>query len=310
MDKLVEYRELGFGSRLKRLSDTLMRDVKKVYKSLYIDFDPYLFPIFKTISDVGNISTGDLSEVLQISQPAVTQFINTLKKKELVSIQTDSDDKRKKLISLSRKGNELADRLQPIWRILQEELTSFIQREPTSFMDHIQLTERRQEEKSLYNRIMERIREDVEILEYDSQYNQIFHDLNINWLETFFYVEPHDKEVLENPKSYIIDNQGYIFFAKFNNEIVGTVALINEKECYELSKMAVSPKYQGLKIGQKLMDKCIQFSKDQGWEQIMLYSNRILTPAINLYRKVGFEEVEVEKDVYYERADIKMILRL
>ncbi len=42
----------------------------------------------------------------------------------------------------------------------------------------------------------------------------------------------------------------------------------------------------------------------------MLYSNRILIPAISLYRKVGFQEVEVEKNVYYERADIKMILRL
>ena len=150
----------------------------------------------------------------------------------------------------------------------------------------------------------------IKIINYHSKHDQDFHDLNIEWLETYFYVEPHDREVLENPKSYIIDNQGYIFFAKFNDEIVGTVALINEKECYELSKMAVSPKYQGLKIGQKLMDKCIEFSKEQGWEKIMLYSNRILTPALNLYRKVGFEEVELEKDVYYERADIKMILRL
>jgi ribosomal protein S18 acetylase RimI-like enzyme len=152
--------------------------------------------------------------------------------------------------------------------------------------------------------------EKITIINYDPQYDQVFHDLNIEWLETYFYVEPHDKEVLENPKSYIIDNGGYIFFAKFNDTIVGTVALINEKEGYELSKMAVSPQYQGLKIGQKLMDKCIQFSKDQGWEKILLYSNRSLIPAIQLYRKVGFEEVPLEKDVYYERADIKMVLRL
>ncbi len=310
MDKLIEFRELAFGSRIKRLSDALMRDVKRVYKSLYIDFDPYLFPTFKVINDLEQVSTGDLAKVLQISQPAVTQFINILKKKELVLIHPDKQDKRRKLISLSKKGVELVERLEPIWEIMQLELTNFIQREPTSFMDHIQLTERRQQEKSLYQRIMERIREEVVLLNYDSQYDQVFHDLNIEWLETFFYVEPHDTEVLENPKSYIIDNGGYIFFAKFNGEIVGTVALINEKECYELSKMAVSPKYQGLKIGQKLMDKCIQFSRDQGLEKIMLYSNRILTPAINLYRKVGFEEVELEKDVYYERADIKMILKL
>jgi DNA-binding MarR family transcriptional regulator/N-acetylglutamate synthase-like GNAT family acetyltransferase len=306
----METRELGLGSRLKRLSDTFMRDVKNVYKSLYIDFDPYHFPIFKTIHDEQSISIGDLSTALQITQPAVTQFVNTLKKKELISITSDKNDGRKKLISLSTKGTQLIERLQPIWRIMQEEVQAFIDREPTTFMDHIQLTERRQQEKSLYHRIMERIQEQVELLDYDPAYDQIFHNLNIEWLETFFYVELHDTEVLSNPKSYIIDNEGYIFFAKFNNEIVGTVALINEKECYELSKMAVSPKYQGLKIGQKLMNKCIEFSREQGWNQIMLYSNRILTPAINLYRKVGFEEVELEKDVYYERADIKMILRL
>ena len=150
----------------------------------------------------------------------------------------------------------------------------------------------------------------VEIIDYHPTYDAIFHDLHIEWLERYFYVEAHDKEVLEHPKSYIIDNGGFIFFAKYQGEIVGTVALINEKECYELSKMAVSPKYQGLKIGQKLMDKCVEFSKEQGWKKIMLYSNRILEPAINLYRKVGFEEVALEKDVYYERANIKMILRL
>lgn len=150
----------------------------------------------------------------------------------------------------------------------------------------------------------------VEIIKFSTEYSKIFHDLNVEWLKKYFYVEPHDKEVLGNPQSYIIDNGGFIFFAKFNDEIVGTVALINEKECYELSKMAVSPKYQGIKIGQKLMDYCIEFSRKQGWEKIMLYSNRILEPAIKLYRKVGFEEVEVEKDSYYERADIKMILKL
>ena len=157
---------------------------------------------------------------------------------------------------------------------------------------------------------LQRIRKKVEIIDFDSSYSKEFCDLNIEWLEAYFYVEPYDKEVLENPESYIIDKQGYIFFAKFNDEIVGTVALINDKECYELSKMAVSPKYRGLKIGQKLMDKCIRFSSEQGWDKIKLYSNTILTPAINLYRKVGFEEVELEKDVHYERSNIKMVLRL
>lgn len=152
--------------------------------------------------------------------------------------------------------------------------------------------------------------ESIKIIQYNPQFDKDFYNLNIEWLETYFYVEPYDNEVLSNPKTHIIDKGGFIFYALLNDEVVGTVALINEKECYELSKMAVSPKYHGLKIGQKLMDTCIQFSKEKGWNKIMLYSNRILTPAINLYKKVGFKEVDLEKDAHYERANIKMILDL
>jgi len=133
--------------------------------------------------------------------------------------------------------------------------------------------------------------------------------LKFNW-KLHFYVEPYDHKILGDPQSYIIDKGGYIFFAEINSKIVGTVALINEKECYELSKMAVSPEYQGLKIGNKLIDYCIEFSKQQGWKKIMLYSNTILKPAINLYKKVGFKEVKLEPDVHYDRANIKMVLKL
>ena len=95
---------------------------------------------------------------------------------------------------------------------------------------------------------------------------------------------------------------------KYNNEIVGVVSLINQKTFFELSKMAVAPKYQGLKIGEKLMDFCIQFAKNQQWKSVTLYSNRKLIPAIELYKKTGFKEVELEKKSHYERSDIKMLL--
>ena len=114
MDKFLEFKELAFGSRMKRLSDLLMRDVKKVYKSLYIDFDPTLFPIFKTIGDEQMISIKELTDLLKITQPAVTQFVNKLEQKELISIHVDENDRRKKIISLSEKGIKLTERLKPI----------------------------------------------------------------------------------------------------------------------------------------------------------------------------------------------------
>lgn len=149
----------------------------------------------------------------------------------------------------------------------------------------------------------------IEIIPYRKEFNQHFYNLNIEWLETFFYVEEHDKEVLENPESYILDNGGFIFFALLNNEVVGTVALMNEKEGWELSKMAVSPEYRGLKIGQQLMQFCIDFAKEREWNEILLYSSTILKNALYIYRKYGFREIPIGNSPY-SRGDIKMVLKL
>ncbi len=310
MDKLQQFQELAFGSRLKRLSDLFMKDAKRIYKHLNIDFEPSLMPVFKTIIDEKEISVGEIASMLEISQPAVTQFVNNLQKRKLLKIVLDKDDKRKKKITLSKKGIEIKERLEPIWKIIEEELKKMTNNTPVSFMEHIRLTEQKQKENSMYNRIINRLKETVEIIDFKNEFANDFYNLNVEWLEKYFYVEPYDKKVLSQPKEYIIDNNGYIFFATYNNKVVGTVALINQTDFYELSKMAVSPKYQGLKIGQKLMNHCIEFAKKQGWESITLYSHRSLVPAINLYKKVGFVEVELEKDSHYERSDIKMKMSL
>ena len=151
-----------------------------------------------------------------------------------------------------------------------------------------------------------------EIVPFYSKYTSSFYDLNIEWLTTYFYVEPYDEEVLSKPKHYIIDKGGFIFFALLNNKVVGTVALMpTDKEGrFELTKMAVSPEYRGMKIGQKLMQHCIEFSKNKGFNTLLLYSNRRLEDAIYIYKKYGFIEINLEANSPYKRGDIKMQLSL
>ena len=92
----------------------------------------------------------------------------------------------------------------------------------------------------------------IEILPFDTIYTQTFYELNIEWLQTYFYVEPFDEEVLSQPKKYIINKGGHIFFVKCDDAIVGTVALMATDNAlvFELTKMAVLPGLRGYKIGQ------------------------------------------------------------
>ncbi len=151
----------------------------------------------------------------------------------------------------------------------------------------------------------------LEIIPFDPQFATAFYDLNIEWLSTLFEVEPFDKKVLSDPETYIINKGGYIFFAKLDEDIVGTFALIPlpEQEAYELTKMAVSPHYRGQKIGQQLLTFCIDFATRKNDFRLLLYSSRKLENAIHLYRKLGFVEIPVESDCVYERCDIKMEYR-
>lgn len=151
----------------------------------------------------------------------------------------------------------------------------------------------------------------IEIISYQPEYARDFKDLNLDWLNKFFWVEPHDEDVLSNPKDFIIAPGGNIFFAKEGETILGTVALMRiEPDVFELTKMAVTPRAQGKKIGQKLMEHTLQFAKDQGWKSLIIYSNRKLENAIYIYKKYGFQEIPIEENNPYSRGDIKMKLDL
>lgn len=153
---------------------------------------------------------------------------------------------------------------------------------------------------------------EVNIINFKNEYEKHFYDLNIEWLNNFFEVEEYDHKILSNAKKYIIDKGGKIFFAIIGDKIIATVALMpTENELiYELTKMAVKPKYRNKGIGKKLLNKCIEFSNYNGYESIILYSNRKLGNAIHLYKLFGFEEIKMEIKSPYSRANIKMIKKL
>jgi GNAT superfamily N-acetyltransferase len=149
------------------------------------------------------------------------------------------------------------------------------------------------------------------ILPYSCELKQYFIDLNIEWLNNYFYVEPHDADLLNNCEKVIIDKGGYIFFYENNDDILGTFALIKITDTiFELGKMAVSPNSRGKGIGQKLLQFCIDFAKSKEWEKIILYSNTKLENSIYIYRKFGFKEVAIETNNPYSRGNIKMELKI
>jgi ribosomal protein S18 acetylase RimI-like enzyme len=146
----------------------------------------------------------------------------------------------------------------------------------------------------------------VQIIPFAVELREYIKILNVEWLQKYFRIEDRDEIVLSNPEDEIIAKGGFIFYAQYNNQIVGTVSLLKVSESvYEVSKMAVTQGVQGLGIGKLLLENCFAVAKEKEASALILYSNKSLTSAIHLYHKYGFIEIPLESGIY-ERADIKM----
>jgi N-acetylglutamate synthase-like GNAT family acetyltransferase len=169
--------------------------------------------------------------------------------------------------------------------------------------------------KDMFSRVSDKIKqkqnEAVEIVEYRPEFKTYFRDLNYEWLNKYFSVEKADRKMLNNPEEEIINHGGSVYFAKSNNEIVGTAAMVKyDSQTYELAKMAVRENERGKQVGKKLAEYIIYKAREKKAKTLFLDTSLKLTPALNLYKKLGFEQVEFDNVSKYKRSTIRLALKL
>ena len=152
---------------------------------------------------------------------------------------------------------------------------------------------------------------DLNIVSYKKKYKADFEKLNREWIEEFFQMEDEDFYTLQNPESYVIEKNGEIFFALYDQKVIGTAAMIPFSDgIFELAKMSVMKGYQGRGVGKLLLKRCIQFAQEKQADEIFLLTNDVLKPALNLYLSCGFKIKDKYDDERYKRGNTKMTLMI
>jgi GNAT superfamily N-acetyltransferase len=101
------------------------------------------------------------------------------------------------------------------------------------------------------------------------------------------------------------DGYEFLLLAKKSNEPIGAVGLKKHStEVCEMKRLFVYPHIQRSGAGEALSIKLIEEAKKHGFKKMLLDSLRRLEPAVALYRKLGFVEIEPynynpEDDVIY-----------
>ena len=314
-DLITQLGELAFASRLRRLSENLMKDVNRVYARCETEFQARWFPVAYLLSRESPLPLTTIARRLHLSHPAVNQIAGDMSRKGLLKSSKDAGDGRRRLLALSEKGRATVDRLKPVWSDIDTETSRMLRSTGHDVLDLVSQIESTFDETDLFGRIMGRVKarqlDAVEIVDYRPHLKKHFRNLNLEWLREYFRVEAADERVLSNPNGRIIKDGGCILFARLEGEVVGTTALLKkETATFELSKMAVTGRFRGRQVGRKLAEAAIERARHLGAATLVLETSPRLKAAVNLYRKLGFRTLNGKGTATYTRESIVMQLEI
>jgi ribosomal protein S18 acetylase RimI-like enzyme len=122
--------------------------------------------------------------------------------------------------------------------------------------------------------------------------------------ETLVYtivpVEPYEREVPAEDIEYGFDEAGpTIFFAEVDGELAGRIKMLRwwNRFAY-VEDLVVNPEYRGTGIGRQLLERGIQWARENEFPGVMLETQDDNVPACTLYQSCGFVLSGFDRNVY------------
>ena len=309
---------IAIATRLKNLTDRLMTDGLLIYKDIQSDFEPRWFAYLNLLNDRGPLSVTEIADQINQTHPTIIQLAKVLEKKDLIKSEKDENDSRRRILSLSENGRQLVDQHQLTWQAFRAAVDELLGNLDPDFLEKLSQLEDLLQQQGMYSRINQKLLEfedhdRVEITQYTAQHKNSFYELNKDWLEEFFEIEPRDEFILSHPQEEILDKGGRILFMKKGVRVVGTVAIIQKSQTNcELAKMAVEKDCRMEGFGQLLLSSAIRKALCMGFNRMELFTSPALVAANKLYHKNGFLDIAMSEQelALFHRPTIKMELNL
>lgn len=148
----------------------------------------------------------------------------------------------------------------------------------------------------------------IKVVPFQDRYSEDFKSISLEWLEEYIGVEEADYQILNDPVGMIIQKGGLILLAFDEHEVVGTICLERTTGKNMITKLGVKKSHRGKGIGKKLCMSALEEAQKLGCVEVWLETSQKLQTAIQLYRKLGFEDMNAKDRS--SRCDVLMKLVL
>lgn len=104
--------------------------------------------------------------------------------------------------------------------------------------------------------------------------------------------EPEDLRAMADPVAYYGASGGVALAALLDGEVVGVVAVKGLGDAgFEFCKLVVTDAARGHGVGRALVQACLDYCAEQGRPALYLQTFNRLDVALDLYRRMGFQDV-------------------
>jgi DNA-binding MarR family transcriptional regulator len=100
---------LTLGTRMKRIGERLQADTQRIMDDMGVPLQAGQYPFLASIDRLGPLTIGELAEAVGITQPGATRTLAQLVELGMVNARQAPEDQRRKIITLTPKGQHVVD---------------------------------------------------------------------------------------------------------------------------------------------------------------------------------------------------------
>lgn len=115
-DFVKELGYLGFTMRLKRISDAMMHEGRRLYSEMDVDIEPNWYVIFKLLKSRGPMSVTEIADSIMMAHPSVITIVNKMMEADYLISEKDKNDSRKRVLDLSERAIKKLPEYEKIWK--------------------------------------------------------------------------------------------------------------------------------------------------------------------------------------------------
>lgn len=318
MDLISDLGALALGSRLKRLSDRMMKSVSEIYRSSGIDFESKWFPLFYLLSKEGEKGIMEIAEILHISHPGVIQLAKEMEKAGWIVSEKSGQDARKRHLKLTEKAWKNLPQLEEMWVSFKENNEKIIRSSQQNILLALEEIEHFLDtndfKKQYYETFEEMKEKHIDINLFEEKYQQQVKDmvLSIQNGEFNLGLTAQRQPDLHDLKAFYNDKGNWLWVAtNTKDEVIGTIGLerLNDSQAV-LRKMFIKKEYRGKALGlaSNLLEILLQEARNQQFKEILLDTPLVTHAAHRFYERNGFELIsnDLVPDNYILPKGIKL----